>query len=42
MINEVSRGPAGSHILQYIYLATIRVRVRVGSGYIVKYRLPDL
>ena len=24
------------------YLATIRVRVRAGSGYIVKYRLPDL
>ena len=40
-INEVSRGPAGSPILQYT-LATIRVRVRAGSGYIVKYRLPDL
>ena len=25
-----------------VYLATIRVRVRAGSGYIVKYRLPDL
>jgi len=40
----VSRGPAGSPILQYTYLLnyTIRVRVRAGSGYIVKYRLPDL
>jgi len=25
-----------------VYLVTIRVRVRAGSGYIVKYRLPDL
>ena len=29
-------------VLYLLYLATIRVRVRAGSGYIVKYRLPDL
>ena len=37
---SVQRSGRKSHTL--VYLATIRVRVRAGSGYIVKYRLPDL
>ena len=27
---------------EVLYFSMIRVRVRAGSGYIVKYRLPDL